>query len=192
MEDQQKFLVPLNDETEKIYYNQRMIIDNKVKTEPRTWQVTKVNRLNSFGLCLVTLAQHKFNEHTDYIELDDKGNVIGMWADYYSSNITPSDYEPQTEELTAEITYSGLEPQIKIGGSYKKFTIVFDDGETHDGTWSFEINSQDASDLVKTIVDGQTIKVKFIGDIEYLNQILIISYTTESSTYSVQVEILSL
>lgn len=168
-----------------------MIIDNNVKTEPRTWEVTKVNRLSSFGLSVVTLAQHKFDEHTDYIELDKDGNVIGMWADYYSSNITPTDFEPN-KETTATIKYSGLQPQIKIGGSYKKFTIVFDDEETHEGTWSFKIDSHDASELVKTILDDNTIKVKFIGDEEYLNQILTISYTTEGSTYSVDVEILSL
>ncbi len=34
-EDQYKFAVPLNRDTEKLYYNQRIIIDNKVLSEPR-------------------------------------------------------------------------------------------------------------------------------------------------------------
>ena len=76
-QDQQKFVVPLNRMTENIYYDQRMIIDAPVLTEPRTWIVSKVNRIAANGLVHVTLAQSKFNAHTDYIETDGDGNVYG-------------------------------------------------------------------------------------------------------------------
>ena len=36
-EDQQKFIVPLNRDSETLFYSQRMIIDNNVLTEPRVF-----------------------------------------------------------------------------------------------------------------------------------------------------------
>lgn len=185
-EDQQKFVVPLNDETELLYYDQRMILDNNVKTEPRTWQISKVNRLQSFGLCLITLAQNKFDEHKDYIELDNNGKVIGMWANYYSSNIPPTDWT--NKEPSPEIHYSGISPQIKVGGSYKKFTIE----PSMEGTWNFTIDSQDANELIKTIDIEDGIKAKFIGDDTYINKVLTITFTSATATATLDVDILGL
>ena len=186
VEDQQKFIVPLNDETECIYYNQRMIIDNYVKTEPRAWVVSKVNRLNSFGLDLVTLAQDKYNEHTDYIEYDLEGNIIGMWADYYSSNIPPTDWQP--DEPNFEILYSGASPTLKVGGSYKKFTV----SPSTEGAWTYTLNSQDANELLKIITIDDGVKIKFIGDDTYIGEILNITFTSATASTTLDVEILSL
>ena len=171
---------------ECIYYNQRMIIDNYVKTEPRAWVVSKVNRLNSFGLDLVTLAQDKYNEHTDYIEYDLEGNVIGMWADYYSSNIPPTDWQP--DEPDFEILYSGTSPTLKVGGSYKKFTV----SPSTEGTWTYTLNSQDANELLKIIAIDDGVKIKFIGDDTYIGEILNITFTSATASTTLDVEILSL
>ena len=153
VEDQQKFVVPMNRDTEKLYYNQRLIIDNKVLTEPRTWQITKVNRIAVNGLCLITTAQTMYDEHTDYVELDKDGNIIGMWADYYKSAIEPSDYTPTKKktELSIIVTSSGIKPEIKCGGSYKKFTANYYDanGESipfnENGKWSFAMYNADGN-----------------------------------------------
>ena len=127
-DDQQKFCVPMNRDTERIYYNQRMVIDNKViNREPKVWQVTNVNAIDHNGVEVVTLTQGMFDEHTDKIEYDSNGNITGMWCDYWKSNIEPKDQgdEPVPSSIYAEITYSGLKPEIKSGGSPKKFTVKF-------------------------------------------------------------------
>ena len=135
-EDQYKFAVPLNRDTEKLYYNQRIIIDNKVLTEPRTWQITKINRIAPNGVNRLTVAQNHFDENRDKVEFDDYGNVIGMWADYYSSSTEPTDPEIHDTEI-ATITYLGNTPNIKVGGGYKKYSIEFDDGIFKPGAWSY-------------------------------------------------------
>ena len=185
-EDQQKFAVPLNRDTEKIYYDQRFIIDSKVLTEPRTWRISKINRISPTGIVRATLAQDEFNEHRDYIELDNNGDVIGMWASYYDTNTPLVDFDEEQPQVdwNVRITYSGVKPEIKIGGSYKTFTAKLYDGETEipitdPGTWEFFIGTDDASSLVTTIDDGSgVIKVKFNGDLSYIGKVLIIKYTS--------------
>lgn len=212
IEDQQKFAVPLNRDTEKIFYkdgdkNLRMIIDGKVLTEPRIWKVTKINRISPNGIARVTLAQDMFNEHTDYIELDDNGNVIGMWADYYSSAILPipSDKPIITNKVYSKITFSGVKPEIKIGGNYKKYTVNFYEMENEEvpfkeGTWSFTIDGEDVSSLVNTLQSDKStdvlenqIKVKFVGDYDYIGKVLQITYKSNDGIIShLDVEIVSL
>lgn len=205
VEDQQKFIVPMNSISEQIYYNQRMIIDNKIDVnkgnEPRTWKVSKVNRINSNGTVLVTLAQDKFNAHTDYIEYEDvtdASTIIGMWADYYSSDGTvPSDSATPLEEIHSKITYVG-KPNIKAGGSFKKFTVTFYDHETvighRLGKWSFEMDGADASSLLETDttdVEENQIKVKFTGSEDYMGKTLKVSYSSATGvTTSVDILII--
>lgn len=191
MEDQQKFAVPLNRDTEHIFYNQRMIIDAPILTEPRTWKVSKINRLSSRGLCMCTCAQDSFDQHSDYVEIDKNGNVIGMWANYYSSNIEPKPLEPNLEDYIISknkivITHAGLKPEIKIGGSYKTFNVKYlnsDDEELtlpFGGIWEYLIDDVliDPT-LITNIDDGMgKNKVKFNGDLSYLGKILTIKYTS--------------
>lgn len=188
-ENQQKFVVPLNRDTEKIFYNQRFILDNKVLSEPLAWRVTKINRIAHNGLCLVTLAQNKFDQHKDYIELDERGNIIAQWADYYSSvePIEPVDHN----SVYSKITFSGLNSEIKIGGSYKKFTVKFYDGDIetqiHPGTWSYTIDDVDASSVISTSttsVDANQIKIKFTGGDNYIGKTLRINYTSTDDIVS--------
>lgn len=191
-EDQQKFIVPINRITERLYYNQRMLIDAPVQSEPRAWRISKINRIAANGLVSATLAQVNFNQYTDYIEIDESGKTIGLWADYFSLPVEPADPETTIQSC---ITYSGLKPELKIRGGYKKFTVAFstDDGdaEFQDGQWSYQMDDSDASNLVSVLTAADSsdlgqnqIKVKFIGDEEYLNKKLKIIYTTNSGTVS--------
>lgn len=206
VEDQQKFCVPVNRDTEMIYYNQRIVIDNKVvNREPRTWEVTKVNLVTNKGVIIVTLAQTMFDAHKDYIEKDENGNVIGMWADFYESNIEPE--RPSIEpplQVHSSITYSGTKPEIKSGGSYKKFTVRFfkddDEIEFQEGSWSYSIDGEDASGLLTVLdntlssdVNENQIKIKFNKDDSYIGKVLVVSYTTIFGTKSsVEIQILGL
>ena len=183
---------------EKIYYNQRMIIDSNVLTEPRAWHVTKVNRISPNGIARIGLAQDKFDQHRDYIEIDkDTGNVIGMWADYYEHTVDPICHEEPKNLYHSLISHSGVSPELKSGGGYKKYTVKFfcvdEPIEYHKGIWSFEIDGEDASDLVTTIADEDYIKVKFIGGDSYINSVLTIKYISDDGiTSSIEVGIIGL
>ena len=174
-----------------------MIIDAPVLSEPRAWNVSKVNRIKNEGLVMVTLAQDKYDQNRDYIELNDDGNVIGMWASYWDLSVEPtlpSEQDNQSSEYS-EITYSGVSPQIKVGGSYKKFTVNFYNelGEIafKTGDWSFTIDGSDASSVITTLLpslskdlEENQIKVKFIGDADYIGKNLIVTYISASGIKS--------
>lgn len=203
----------MNRDTEHLFYNIRMIIDNNVLTEPRTWHITKVNRVAPNGVARVTLAQNQFEPHTDYIEKDEDGNVIAMWADYYDNgNVIPKDPDPFVLPVYSEITYIG-DPVVKMKGSYKKFTVNFyREGEEikfKTGNWSFGIKKKDNdpiipvdpfSDFIKVKKPGEApdlednqIKIKLKDDIKYLNWILVVTYTEteddQNITSSIEVNI---
>ena len=197
-EDQQKFAVPMNRDTETLFYNHRMIIDSKVESEPRAWLVSKINRLAPNGICRITLSQDTFDQHKDYIEHDVNGNIVGMWADYFGSVIKP---EPVSHDvpttLSSSVTCSG-KPQFKVGGSAKTFTVTFYNAEGEQvayqsGTWSYKIDDVDVSTLltVTDVSDGK-IKVKFDGDDSYIGKILTITFTSGEVVSSLDVEILAL
>lgn len=177
-----------------------MIIDAKVETEPIAWLVSKIKRLSN-GLNRITLAQDKFDQFKDYVEKDESGRIIGMWADYFSqlpqvqTEILPSYY--------SSITFTG-KPQLKVKGGYKKVTVNFFNNKEEishlPGNWKFEIKTDPGTptesinstiDLVHVITPENTsdltenqIKVKFLGDDSYLNSILIVSYVSDTGIKS--------
>lgn len=200
VEDQYKFLLPLNRDTEKIYYNQRLILDAPVLTEPRAWKITKINRLAPYGIGLFTMAQDKYNQHTDYIEKDQNGNVIGMWADYWENNFEPTEQKQEIiNEVISKIVYSGNKPQIKIGGSYKKFTAVFMQKDKEispqNGTWAFTMDGEDISNIFSILyVDSNfnQVKIKAPNDNNYLGKTIKVSYVSSVGTTSIDVDIVAL
>lgn len=180
-ENQQKFLVPLNDVSENLFYNQRLIVDNLgIKSEPLAWKITKINRIVSKGIVVVTLAQDRFDQYKDYIETDSNGKTIGMWADYYFDGIEPKDNTDSGK--TVSIVYNGIQNgRIKIGGNAKRFSAVFRDGNTEDGIWSFYIDDVDVNDLIEiNTIDSNNIDVKFIGDDSYIGKDLTIIFESDS------------
>lgn len=137
------------------------------------------------------MAQEQFDPLTDYIEKDDLGNPVAAWADYYQDKITPTEPEVESSPIYSSITYSGTKPDIKIGGSYKTFTVsFFDHGAPIDypgGNWTFKIDNVDISDLV-TIqeIDGSPnkIKAKFTGGLEYMDNVITVRHTSPSGIIS--------
>lgn len=200
-EDQQKFLVPLNRDTEKIFYDLRMIIDAGVLTEPRAWHVSKVNRISPNGIARITLAQDIYDPHRDYIELDEAGNVIGMWADYYDNFAEPQGPQIVKPEarITGKIIFSGVSSKLKVGGNYKKLSAEFyKDGEKIpplDGTWEFSIDGKLITDEIKIlpVADNKAqIKVMAPSDASYIGKVMTIVYITEKLTISLEAEIVAL
>ena len=143
-----KAFLPLNNITENINYvdensnNQRMIISAKTK-HPLTWKLTKLENTKPLGLLQLTFSQTSFDQNNDYIEKDDDGNIIGMWADFYES-ITPID--PDIPSPTPSTTYGKITAStstIKVGGSYKTLTLKLYDADDNEITDSYSSYSPD-------------------------------------------------
>ena len=89
-EDQTKFALPLNRDTEHLYYNTYLVIDANVLTEPRVFQISKINRSNSKGIAVFTCTQELANQHTLKADYDEDGNVTAWWADWNDTEVPPS------------------------------------------------------------------------------------------------------
>lgn len=185
VEDQLKFAITLNRDTEKLYYNQRLIVDNNVLTEPRTWQVSKVNRIMPGGIAIITLAQTKFDGDKDYVKIEND-EVVEMYADYFVGNTEPNDFI-ETNEIHAEITYAG-KPTIRVGSGYKKLAVNFYQGESKiplmNGQWQYFIGNEDVSSLIaySTVdLEENEIKIKFNSkDTNYGGKTLTIKYVVNT------------
>ena len=189
-DNQQKLLLPLNSITENFWYNtdinktMRLIVSAPTP-HPITWKVTKVENVKPVGIQTLTLYQTQFDPHTDYIERDSTGKVIGMWADYYDYDpVTETDQDPeildtekplQKPEILTEI--EATSSIVNVGGSYKNLTVKIYDGQKSDITditenckdatfnWSCSIGDDDWTDKVTWYrVDYNTMKLKFPND----------------------------
>ena len=156
---------------------------------PVAWIISKVETANNLGLQMLTLYQDFFDQNKDYIEKDSDGNIIGLWADYYDSNIEPTD--PDTPSPTPSNTYGKITAStstIKVGGSYKTLTLKLYDADNNEVTdnyssatfdWTCYIKGNETDDLSDKVtwLNGNLFnqkKIKFSDDRSYLNQILVI------------------
>lgn len=149
------------------------------------------------------MAQESWNFHTDVIEYDNDGNVVGMWCDLISeSNLpsnTPIESDPTLSGNYAEITYAGAEPHIKVNGGYKAVTITYYNvneplEDQTPGDWSYWIDDTDVTELIKVLetASPNTIKIKFLGDEDYLGKVLTIKNTRDRLVAELQLQIVSL
>lgn len=194
-----------------------MIIDSNLynsDSESRAWLISKINRISPDGIVRVTLAQDTFDQHNDYIERDDDGNVIGKWANYYNDNVEPTPIEFDSEddimpppdddssstvtEFTSSISCTG-KSQFKVGGSAKTFTVTFkdmngDEVEQPIDGWSFYIGDDLVPEelLTLTRISDVKIKVKFLGDDSYIGKILTVKCASGEVISTMDVEIIAL
>ena len=105
-----------------------------------------------------------------------------MWANYFDSNISPSDPDDISTPLPspgtnviADITASSY--SIKVGGTYKTITLNLSD-DSNDITkdfeeaqfeWRFLVGSIDIKDfIIKKDISFNKLKIKFIDDPKYI------------------------
>lgn len=149
------------------------------------------------------MKQDIFSSAHDYIERDEDGNIIGMWGDYWKESNLPTNKpiipEPELAGDYAVIDYAGVEPHIKVNGSYKKITLIYynSNEELKDqtpGDWSYFIDDTDASEFVKVLEteSPNTIKVKFLGDESYIGKILTIKNTRDNIVGTIHLQIVAL
>lgn len=190
-----KAYLPLNLITENINYigengeNQRMFISAKTK-HPLVWKLSKLENTKPIGILQLTFTQSAINSHTDYIEKDSNGKIIGMWADYFSST------DPINQEIIKPSTIYGKinasTSSIKAGGSYKTLTCKIYDKSNLEITsnyasasfkWECNISDKnDITDLTDKVIwlNGSLFnqkKIKFPNDRSYLGKILEIKCT---------------
>lgn len=198
-----KFILPMNIITETFGYNdhlgdaQRLIISAKVP-HPNAWQVSKIENIKPIGLLKVTVKQVPFNDDTDYIEYDENGNIVDMWADYYSADKSepvekdPDPYQPMT--VLCEITSTS--PTIKVNGSYRTLTAKFYlDGEDvseefkqYNHEWRFFLNEKDGERIdqifdIKATDDPNIIKIKCKNERDYIGERVFIDLWTNVYYY---------
>ena len=150
------------------------------------------------------MAQDIFDQHNDYIERDSEGNIIGMWANYFNSNVEPTAINQEEvtylSSITSTVTCSGKN-QIKVGGSPKTFTITYYDVNNGElpaftvGTWSFEIDGEDVTDILTIDYsdDNRKAKVTFNGGDDYIGKVLTVINNNFNGIVSyVEVEIVAL
>lgn len=208
-ENQDKVWLPLNPITEKIWYtnesskNMRVLVssftDNAI-----AWQISKVENAQPLGVQKLTLYQDFFDQHRDYIEKDENGHIIGMWASYFDSEIAPTDPSTPTTPpsfITARISVSTS--TIKVGGSYKNLTVNLYNESNEDITteysdatisWTCSIDNKDWTDKV-TWRDGTEYnqkKVKFPNNTSVIGKILSVKCEIVKDNLTIESEILSL
>jgi len=174
------FILPMDRDIECLYYNQRIVLDNRVLSEPRLWKLSKINRLDSNGIAIFTCAQDKYNPNADY--MDEEGY---WWADYYDSTtgqLTVTNEVQPIDNVYGVITCAGTQ-SIKVHGSFKKFTISYFNGdepiEPLQGNWHFYIQDRELSNLIAIKTEGlqsNEIKVKFLGEPMFIGQQLTVRY----------------
>ena len=190
LDDIQKVWIPMNPFTERLSYlngegkNQRIVLSAPI-AKPLVWQVSKVENTKPLGIIKITLDQDVWDENTDYVNLE----TGEMFADYYDSNIEPTD--PDAPTPTPSTTYGKITAStstIKVGGSYKTLTLKLydvDDNEVTDNyssatfDWSCYIKGNETDDLSNKVtwLNGSLFnqkKIKFSDDRSYLNKILVI------------------
>lgn len=200
MENRTSVWLPMNPVTQRLSYDQRLILSAPSDT-PLTWSVTRVENTRPLGLLRLTLSQTSFDSHRDYA--DPKTGE--MYADYYASAIIP--HTPENLYATCRGRIQASSGKLRIGGGYKTLQAVWTDtgSRTADEIsllpedWSFCINGEDASPLVSIIPiseygSANSIRLKFIGDSSYLTQKLLVCATDPVSgiRLSRELEIMSL
>ena len=204
-DNQTKLWFSMNSITEKFWYsddndkNMRLIVSAPIK-EPVTWRITKCENAQPLGIQKLTLYQDRFNEHTDYVNLE----TGEMYANYFDSEIAPTDPSTPTtppSSITARISASTS--TIKVGGSYKNLTVnLFNDSNediTTDYadatfTWTCSIDDEDLTDKVtwRAGTEYNQKKVKFPNDDSVLGKILIVKCTIEKDGTTIESETISL
>lgn len=178
-ENQDKVLLPLNSITDKIWYTDDQsktmrVLVSAFTDHPIAWKISKVENSQPLGIQRLTLYQTFFEQNHDYIEKDSDGYIIGMWADYFSDGVTPTDPSTPTFLPSVYSKISASTDSLKVGGSYKTLTLnIFKDSddditkEYSDATftWSCSIGDEDWTDKVtwRPAAYNQ-MKVKFPDD----------------------------
>lgn len=179
--------VPTNPDVQTLGYNQRVMISDVGRYPPICWQCSKVDSTTPLGLTKFKFTQELFDAQHDNPEL--------MLCNYYDSPIEPVVIDAQTElKSAATITYNGIKPEIKVGGSYKIFTPVFYNADATVDKWFVSDENGDISADIENYTieyDGDKLKLKIAQNYYLVNKKLIIQVVgTDKSTAEIEMEVI--
>lgn len=133
VENQRILWFPTNNDTRTITYNQRFSVSDNPYNR-LAWEVSKREDMAPIGVTKITLKQEQS------IEIIDDYSWVNITTDNISSESHGANYdffqEREKDERPRDpvdvqdisqsvISFSGLNPDLKVGGSYKKFTTNF-------------------------------------------------------------------
>ena len=177
-ESQNMILVPLNENTANINYNQRFLISDP-RAVPIAWEVSKLESTAIKGINRITFKQVEFDPNKDNKEL--------MLADYYSSAITPT----KNDNKPTNIKIVTNNPILKIGGKERTFTALFygSDGQILndiEAVWSYEgLNKSD----LEIVEECNSIKIKVKKNYSLIGKILILTASNLNGDITCELEI---
>lgn len=182
-------IVPNNDDSRTIMYDQRFLLGDGKRYPPLAYKVSKVSPSMNGDIVSFTMTQEQYSSSLD--------NFEEMIGGYYASAIAPE--VPETEEIPTvsdlEIAYSG-KPAVRAGGGFKKFSLKSRiDGKlvdcTEDVSWSIDFPDGDLEQL-ETSKSENIIRIKCKPDYLLIGKTFTITATTKYSSKSLIVEIASL
>lgn len=188
VENQEVLWLPTNNDTKTILYDTKFLKSSEGRYPPLRWTITKIEDTATEGISKFTLAQDQFDPTRDNVEL--------MIANYYESYVEPE--IPEIEEVPTvsdlEIVYSSS-PTVRAGGGYKKFTLKTRVGDklvdATDVKWSVDFSNGDL-DKLKISEEGNVFKVKCLPFYDLVGKTFTIVATSEYSSTSLVVEVISL
>lgn len=184
-----KIQVAYDDETSQIDLDKRFMLEI-VAGKPRTYKVSSVDTITerfyeggtTRGFLVLNLTQDLYNPNTDNMDL--------MICDYVDPDIV--DYPGLTGKSRVEITYSGT-PQIRYGGSAKKFTACYYENDclTDDFVSEWTVNLPDSvSDMLEYTIDGNIIYLRALDDIRIQGQSITLSVNVKDAYFDLQIEVI--
>ena len=179
--------MPTNDDTLTIGYNQRFMISDLRRKPPLLWQVSKIEDTQPEGLTKFKFTQETFDPIHDNAEL--------MLANYYDSPIVPEPSIP-TEELHKPIViiYSGKQPTLKVGGSFKTFTALSDNEVVKFPQWIVSDENGEITESTQDYIieyEDDKLKLKVAQNYELIGKVLTIKAIGASgSVDEIEIEVI--
>ena len=175
-----------NTETQTISHDQRFLISDAGRMPPLCYSVATISDSMQIGITKFVMSQSTFDQSHDNADL--------MLANYYSSSVEPVELDIEQEfASTATISYSGTRPTIKVGGSQKVFTPVFNVEGTTVTQWLVSDENGDISGNTNYTIerDGELLKIKVGLNYNLIGTILIVQLVgSDGSTAELSVEVI--
>lgn len=178
-------IVPNNDDTRTIMYDQRFLLGDEKRYPPLAYKVSKVSPSMNREIIQFTMTQEQFSSSLDSFE-----HMVGG---YYSSVINPE--IPEQEEIPTvsdlEIVHSG-KPSIKAGGGYKKFTLkTIVDGKLVDVADDVEWSIDDESKLTVSS-EKNVVKIKCGNDYSLIGKTFTLTAKSRHNSKSITIEVVGI
>lgn len=179
-------ILPTNSDTLTIGYNHRFMITDPRRPIPLVWAVSKIEDSTPIGL-----TELKFTQETYSPILDNKELMV---CNYYDSSIEPEITYPDVEpKSTVSISYNGINPTVKVGGSFKVFTPTFSDESVSVYKWNVSDENGDISaDTANYTIeyDGEKLKLKVALNYNLIGKVIIVQVVgTDKSVAELSVEV---